>query len=217
MSDNKKPYKPVFTWCSTDVDTCNFSRRCFMTGEYCSKQENIQKERKTLHEKNEINAFVVMNFSNMSDVVYKWRLRSFIETLKNHFYFNKNKTRLYCIDSSYLSNEVLDKLIEIEIASDSTINEIIASNKHSGCSDIQTIVNNVVSTILRQNIPEELNSLFDNVNLQLSSDIMWAVKDLLRYTLKNQLSKKDNETVFTPVKAINVIRADSNPSSNFVI
>lgn len=42
----------AFFQCCTSMDECIHSRRCFMTGEYCSKQNNIQKERNTLH-KNE--------------------------------------------------------------------------------------------------------------------------------------------------------------------
>lgn len=59
-------------------DYCR-SCRCFMTGEYCSKQENIRKERRILYNNDSINVFVIMNFSSMSDVVFKWRLQGFIE------------------------------------------------------------------------------------------------------------------------------------------
>ena len=41
-----------FPFCCTSMDECIHSRRCFMTGEYCSKQNSIQKERNTLY-KNE--------------------------------------------------------------------------------------------------------------------------------------------------------------------
>lgn len=60
-------------YCSVCLEDGIHVRKCFMTGEFCSKQSNIQKERAKLHEKHEkreINAFVVMNFSDMSDVVY---------------------------------------------------------------------------------------------------------------------------------------------------
>lgn len=67
-------------------DYCR-SCRCFMTGEYCSKQENIRKERKLLHDKHCINVFVIMNFSSMSDVVFKWRLQDFIRSLSKYFAF----------------------------------------------------------------------------------------------------------------------------------
>lgn len=86
--------------CFTSTENCIHSRRCFMTGEYCSKQTNIQKDRKRLHDKNSINAFVVMNFSNMSDVVYKWRLQSFIESLSKYLYMDGENKKLYCLPTA---------------------------------------------------------------------------------------------------------------------
>lgn len=99
--------------CYTSTDECIHSRRCFMTGEYCSKQNSIQKERNTLY-KNEkplddpnsdnqnvaaIVAFVIMNFSDMSDVMYKWRIKTFIESLAPYFYVNKETNKIYCKSS----------------------------------------------------------------------------------------------------------------------
>lgn len=86
--------------CFTSTENCIHLRRCFMTGEYCSKQTNIQKDRKRLHDKNSINAFVVMNFSNMSDVVYKWRLQSFIESLSKYLYIDGENKKLYCLPTA---------------------------------------------------------------------------------------------------------------------
>lgn len=87
--------------CSISTEASIHSRRCFMTGEYCSKQTNIHREQQLLHEKSRdrdegkiINAFVIMNFSDMSDVVYKWRIQPFIESLSKYLYFDEN--RLYC-------------------------------------------------------------------------------------------------------------------------
>lgn len=93
--------------CSTSIEGCINSRRCFMTGEYCSKQPNIQKERKKLHDNNRINAFVIMNFSNMSDVVYKWRIKGFIESLAKYLYIDTEdkEKQLHCVPSVKL-NEV---------------------------------------------------------------------------------------------------------------
>lgn len=96
-------------YCFTSIEDCINSRRCFMTGEYCSKQTNIQKERKRLHKDNAINAFVVMNFSNMSDVVYKWKLKSFIESLSKYLYIDLSKKRIYCQPLSKLSDEDIQK------------------------------------------------------------------------------------------------------------
>ena len=89
--------------CKIPSNSCIHSRRCFMSGEYCSQLANIHKAREKLHavkeieissnqgtktlKVREINAFVIMNFSNMSDVAYKWQLRSFVESLKDYFYF----------------------------------------------------------------------------------------------------------------------------------
>ena len=79
----------VYTWCEKSTQYSIHSRRCFMTGELCSKQGRVHREREQLHRGNQINAFVVMNFSDMSDVVYKWKLRSFIESLKRYLFLKK--------------------------------------------------------------------------------------------------------------------------------
>lgn len=89
----------MFEKCCIQMEDCVAVRRCFMTGEFCSKQMHIQHERNRLHSQNELNAFVIMNFSNMSDVVYKWKIRSFVESLTKYLYFLKDKDsvkRLYC-------------------------------------------------------------------------------------------------------------------------
>lgn len=99
-------------YCFTSTEDCIQSRRCFMTGEYCSKQTNIQKERKRLHDKYSINAFVVMNFSNMSDVVYKWRLQSFIESLSKYLYIDskKQKQKIYCLPTAKLTQQETEEI-----------------------------------------------------------------------------------------------------------
>lgn len=117
--------------CYTTMEKCICSRRCFMTGEYCSKQTNIQREKNALHEKNSIKAFVIMNFSDMSDVVYKWRLRDFVRSLKQYLYMDKDKKRLYC---SYQAKETMPKNIrkidEVQVIradSDPVSNYVICS------------------------------------------------------------------------------------------
>ncbi len=88
-------------------DYCR-SCRCFMTGEYCSKQENIRKERRILHNNDSINVFVIMNFSSMSDVVFKWRLQGFIESLSKYFEFevkNEKKQKLVCCEQKSNSRQ----------------------------------------------------------------------------------------------------------------
>ena len=76
------------TECVNSTQNSIYTRRCFVTGELCSKQPNVHKEREALHRNKEINAFVIMNFSGMSDVVYKWKLQSFIESLKQFLYLD---------------------------------------------------------------------------------------------------------------------------------
>lgn len=118
-------------YCFTSTEASIHSRRCFMTGEHCSKQSNIQRERKKLHDKNQITAFVIMNFSDMSNVVYKWRLRTFIESLSKYLYFSKEKSRLYCSISAHNENwSEKDKIKEIHVIrsdSDPASNYVICS------------------------------------------------------------------------------------------
>lgn len=88
MSDT---YKNDCKMCPVPLKGSIHSRRCFMSGEHCSKLANIQKERDRLHLRGEINAFVIMNFSNMSDVVYNWRIKPFIESLKKYLTISQNE------------------------------------------------------------------------------------------------------------------------------
>lgn len=126
--------------CNTSIEDCINSRRCFMTGEYCSKQMNIQRERKKLHEKNHINAFVVMNFSNMSDVVYKWRLKSFIESLTKYLYIDKKRHKLYC----YPHIKLLEKeRVEIEKEKRERVEEIHVIRADSDPASNYVICNRV--------------------------------------------------------------------------
>lgn len=81
--------------CSASSKDCIHYRRCFMSGEYCSRQANIQKERERLHAEGKINAFVIMDFSNMSTVVYNWRIKPFIESLKNYLQLEGDKIICY--------------------------------------------------------------------------------------------------------------------------
>ena len=82
--------------CIISLEASNHSRRCFMTGEYCSQQRNVQQQREKLHKDRKIMAFVVMNFSDMSEVVYKWRICKYVESLHEYFYINNKKNELYC-------------------------------------------------------------------------------------------------------------------------
>lgn len=84
------------TYCYVNANKSQYSRKCFMTGEYCSKQASIQRERSELHKENEINAFVIMSFSDMTDVVYEWRIKRFIKKLKMYLAFDKDRNRICC-------------------------------------------------------------------------------------------------------------------------
>ncbi len=95
--------------CCTSIEDCINSRRCFMTGEYCSKQTNIQKEQMKIHNDGCIYAFVVMNFSNMSDVVYKLRLKRFVESIKKYLYIDEPEKNLYCLPSAKLNEAEKEK------------------------------------------------------------------------------------------------------------
>lgn len=87
--------------CFISTETSSHTRRCFMTGEYCSQKTNIQRERDKLYRnkkdgKIDISAFVIMNFSDMSDVIYKWRIEPFIKSLNKYLYMDTNTKKLYC-------------------------------------------------------------------------------------------------------------------------
>lgn len=115
-------------WISTESST--HTRRCFMTGEYCSQKTNIQRERKKLYEKNAISAFVIMNFSDMSDVVYKWRIETFIESLKKYLYVDEDSKRLYCVADKKKLNNKMGRVEEIKVIrsdSDPASNYVICS------------------------------------------------------------------------------------------
>ena len=93
--------------CIKSTEYSIHTRRCFITGEYCSQQANIQKERQKLHDKPdgpEINAFVIMNFSSMSDIMYVSRIKPFIEGLKKYLYLNKNKHQIACFSDPNTPN-----------------------------------------------------------------------------------------------------------------
>lgn len=100
---NNEPEKNAIC-CIKSTEYSIHTRRCFITGEYCSQQTNIQKDRQKLHEKGAINAFVVMNFSSMSDVVYEARMKPFIEGLKKYLYLDKDGKRIACISSGNLED-----------------------------------------------------------------------------------------------------------------
>lgn len=87
--------------CHISQKESNHSRRCFMTGEYCSRQKNIQQKRAKLRKKGEVMAFVAMNFSEMSSVIYHWRIASMVETLSKYLYIERATNTLHCCASEF--------------------------------------------------------------------------------------------------------------------
>lgn len=144
-------YPPCIKSTRSSIQT----RQCFMTGEYCAQQSNIQKARKRLHDKEkgndqtpEINAFVIMNFSSISDVVYESRIKPFVEGLKKYLLVDTGKPQqIACVPSGD------------QLKSEEHLNKYL--NKHPDMK---------------------------------RSDSNWK-----------------------PVSKINVVRADSNPVSNYII
>lgn len=137
--------------CCVSMESCVHSRRCFMTGEHCSKQPNIQRERKRMHDpkKFKIKAFVIMNFSDMSDVVYKWRIKPFIESLSKYLYFKEDK--LYCSFSDKDQERTEENMVkEIEVVrsdSDPASNYVVCSRI---CQQMQ-IADLVIVDVTSQN------------------------------------------------------------------
>lgn len=99
MGENNNEQEEKNIYCAVSLEDSIHARKCFMTGEYCSKQMNIQKERDELHKEKKINAFVIMNFSDMSDVVYRWKIRDFVTSLKRHLYIDTDNKMLYCVNN----------------------------------------------------------------------------------------------------------------------
>lgn len=93
--------------CIKSTEHSIHTRRCFITGEYCSQQTNIQKERQRLHNSSDgpgINAFVVMNFSSMSDVVYESRIVPFIKSLAQFLYLDIEENRIACVSTGRIQD-----------------------------------------------------------------------------------------------------------------
>lgn len=128
--------------CCTSIEDCIHYRRCFMSGEYCSKQANIQKERQRIHDAQKINAFVIMNFSNMSDVVYKWRIKPFIESLKKYLWLEDGKIVCYSDSKKESTNDIpgnsnkrpVDRINVIRADTDTASNYVVCNRI---CQQIQ--------------------------------------------------------------------------------
>ena len=155
MSENNAKY-------SLPLISSSASRRCFMSGEYCSKLSNIQKECQSLHEKNEINAFVIMNFSNMSDVAYRWRLKPFIESLKNFLRIDKQNNRLICYGNSKDANNEKIKQINVIRADTTYASNYVVCNRI--CQQIQ------VADLIIVDVSVENNNVFYEFGMAVAHD-----------------------------------------------
>lgn len=166
MFENKKKNNSSCSWCHVSTEESIHSRRCFMTGEYCSKQTNIQRERKKQHEGDDITikAFVVMNFSYMSDVVYKWKIKPFIKSLTRFLYFDKKNKRLFCCkDEKVEKPEGLEKVKSIQVVrsdSDPASNYVVCNRI---CQQMQ-MADLVIVDVSSQNA---------NVFMNLEWQLLW--------------------------------------------
>lgn len=138
-------------YCYTPTESCIHTRRCFMSGEYCSQQSNIQREREKLYAENSIRAFVIMNFSDMSDVVYEWRIKSFVKSLSSYLYFDKEHQRLYCSsvsDDSKWNKDNMVKNIEVVRSDSDPASNYVVCNRI--CQQLQ-IADLVIVDVSSQN------------------------------------------------------------------
>lgn len=138
-------------YCYTPTESCIHTRRCFMSGEYCSQQSNIQREREKLYAEDSIRAFVIMNFSDMSDVVYEWRIKSFVEALSSYLYFDKENQRLYCssvADDNNCNKDKMVKNIEVSRSDSAPASNYVVCNRI--CQQLQ-IADLVIVDVSSQN------------------------------------------------------------------
>lgn len=181
-----------FKFCSMDISDYVFSRRCFMTGEYCSKQLNVQRERARLHKNGEINAFVIMSFSNMSDVVYKWRIKTYVESLAQNLYF-RSEEGIGCDEW------------------EKKYPEVVSLSGFEGEDTPDSEEKKRFSAYLRSVSKKDEEALSGMTSL-----CCYANGEEHRKAVEEDLKKREYHRE-RKVQKINIIRADSNPSSNFVI
>lgn len=205
-----------------------------MTGEYCAQQTNIQKERQKLHNKGEINAFVIMNFSSMSDVVYESRIIPFIKQLTKYLYLDTKDNRIACISTGDLAHLKDDKPVTFYDIKDA----IIASarkNPSQFRDKLKSHINedgphNILSIDMTFPDYQYLDKQHPEMNsgTQTLSDYLNELdaKGKL-YSLFHGLPWKDKHEsmyyqsfsnyLWEKVTKIHVYRADSNPVSNYII
>ena len=195
--------------CIKSTEYSIHTRRCFITGEHCSQQTNIQKERQRLHEKGEINAFIVMNFSSISDVVYEARIKPFIEELKKYLFLDHKGSRIACISSGNLENIDDDqKFTYLDCRN------TIANSAKQDPSAFQEI--------LKKYTEESCHDAIDDLSLdpQKPDDLFKKLDDLFEIQIKWENEKAQRyyrEHIWKKVSKIHVHRADSNPVSNYII
>lgn len=195
--------KPIYCIKSTEIS--NHTRRCFITGEYCSQQTNIQKQRKVLRDKfenenfaPEINAFVIMNFSSIADITYDTLIKNFIKGLSKYLYIDKNSNSIACVSSGDI-NEIIDDIENYK--------EFARNKPDDFCEKLAAVFEKDSST-LKNVLYDDNNKLNDGVLEELINKLEYKKDDLYK-----QLFNYD----WNPVSKINVHRADSNPVSNYII
>lgn len=202
--NKEKKSEDIFKSCSVDINDYVFAHHCFMTGEYCSKQLNVQREREKLHRKGEINAFVIMSFTDMTDVVYKWRLQSYIESLTEFLFFKsgEKKTEAEMMREFYKKSSTQQE--------DEAPWHSLEETKRK--ENYKLYIN-----YLNEKKDEEEEKKADHEEYhEMSSLCCYSSDEAHRKVFYDELEKGTYHPELK-VKKINVIRADSNPSSNFVI
>lgn len=115
MEEKRKEY------CSVHTDKTVHFRRCFMSGEYCTKQRDITFKRKGLHRTRterqedvvEISAFVIMDFSDMSDIVYEWHLKEYIQSLRKYLRYDIKNKKIYCTLNENPQEDEIKKIPQV--------------------------------------------------------------------------------------------------------
>lgn len=190
--------------CIKSTEYSIHTRRCFITGEYCSQQANIQKERQKLHKKSEINAFVIMNFSSMSDIMYVSRIKPFIEGLKKHLFIDSNNHRIACCSkpSNYHkpSGFAAVKTIHVHRADSNPVSNNIICNRI--CQQIQIADLIIVDVSVESaNVFYELGlaTAFNKLILPICfSESFYEMK--LPEKLENAIKKQQEQQITEKVK-----------------
>lgn len=202
MNKNIEPMR-----CIKSTESSIQTRQCFMTGEYCSQQTNIQKERQRLHHTPggpEINAFVIMNFSSMSDVVYESRIKQFIESLKKYLFLDVAGNRIACVSTGERKDLNDPQPISLDSVQAEIIRDLRKNNKET--------INKICSLVPALNTDE-----FKKTAGAESFDEKTLIGLLHSCDQDGKLEALKLEYRWKEVRKINIYRADSNPVSNYII